>query len=121
MLYRYEFIVHDLRLILCRSKCGIRIRRDIEPVCFSASADARQLVQFCYGGRFKAFHRNIHLLQQLRDQAALLPKKGNKQMDLFQLGISVLHSQLLSTLHGLQRLLGIISKVHKKTSFNFKL
>ena len=102
MLHRYEFIVHDLCLILCRCKCGIRIRRDIEPVSFPASADARQFVQFCYGGRFKAFYRNIHLFKQLRDQASLLAQKGNKQMDLFQLGISVLHSQLLSTLHGLQ-------------------
>ena len=112
MLHGHIFILHGLRLLLRRIECGLHVGADIKAVHCLTRPHAGNLPQLGFRRRFQTFHRNVHLFQQLGDQAALLPQQCQKQMHLLHLLMRILNRQLLRALDGFNRFLGIVVEVH---------
>ena len=112
MLHGDELVLHGLGLFLCLLEGGVHIGSDIEPVGVPAAGDGGNLPQFGSGGGFQTLHSYVHFPQQLRDQAAVLPQQGQKQVNLLHLLVIILHRQVSRALDSLQRFLGIIVKIH---------
>ena len=112
MLHRHIFILHGLRLLLRRIERGLHVGADIKAVHCLTCPHAGNLPQLGFRRCFQTFHRNVHLFQQLGNQAALLLQQCQKQMHLLHLLMRILHRQLLRALDGFNRFLGIVVEVH---------
>ena len=72
----------------------------------------RQLGNFFRCGSFKGTGVNIHLGQQLGDQAVLLLGQGHQHVLLFQRLVGIFNCQTLGSLQGFHRFLGKLVGIH---------
>ena len=114
MLYRHIFIAHGLRLVLRADQNLIQI---IAHIKLAATAYLRQTVHRLFSLIHKHLFRNVHLSDQLQDQAVFQSQQAVQQMLLLQLLVSMLISELLTILDCFHRFLCKFIDIHNRSPF----
>ena len=114
MLYRYIFISHALRFILCMNQHLVQITADIYLTAAAYLRKSRQLLLCLIDNHLFG---NSHFRQQFQNQAVLQSQKAVKQMLLLNLLISVLIGIFLTVLYRFHRLLSKFINIHSCSSF----
>ena len=113
MLHADIFILHLLGLLFSGGQGLVQLIGDIDFIGVTAGTrHMRQLGNFFRCGSFKGTGVNVHLGQQLGDQAILLLGQGHQHVLLFQRLVGIFNCQTLGSLQGFHRFLGKLVGIH---------
>ena len=112
MLYRNVLVSHLLRHILGADQSLIQVLSNVS----IASGYLYPRIDHLLHAVFKIRKLDLHLLDQLRDQAVLLMEQSIQQMLLLYLLISCVKCYLLEVIHCLYGFLCKFTDIHKLTS-----
>ena len=113
MLNRNIFIAHTFGFIFGIDQNLVEIIADID---LTAAAHLRKPRQFLLSFVDDQLFRNAHLGQKLQDQTIIQRQEAVKQMLLFDLLVTILVRQLLTSLNGFHGFLSKFIYVHSSAS-----
>ena len=116
MFNRYILISHSLRFILCTDQCLVQILAKVKLSTGNLNFGI-QCFLYCVN---KIFLLDLHLLDQLKDQAVLLCQQCIQKVFLLNLLIAIFISNLLKILDSLYGFLCKFTDIHRLSSHSMK-